>query len=438
MIKRYLGNKQEVLGPLMDVVQQHAGEGQHVVDLFSGSLTVSLALKAHGYRVTANDINLLSSIIGQAFLEPSTVPSADTSVIPVAMRDDLRRQAVHTLRDSALNQDFWLSIEAGLHSEVVSLLMLVQWLASVTPADLAPKFRRTDFFDTYCEEGRNAAFISSRGTEGRRRFFSPENATRIDNALSQIREWSQADVLQPAVLAYLLSAVMRATEKVSNTQGTYHDFPRDRWDPRALQPMNLRPLPTDPMLSSVKGHRVGREEDSRTFIKTVDEHAVLYLDPPYNFRQYSAYYFLLNVMCRYPTIPDLDDYFKGVKYVRGQNPEDDFTSTFCKSSRFINDMGHLMESARCETVVVSYYTGRNHWSSFDSGRDDTGLNLLQSLMTGSMFTPGTFEAFEVDRLNYASYGGYKARTVQELILVAKKRGVSGRERSADGGVSEVA
>jgi adenine-specific DNA-methyltransferase len=436
MIQRYIGNKGKVLAPLLDVFSQHAEPGDHVVDLFSGSLTVSMAMKAAGYRVSANDTNLLSKIIGEAFLAPSTVPEADTGLLPAAHRDRLLREARHRV---TVTDGFDLSVVAGLTDGAAALSALVAWLAEVSPADLPVEAIRSDFFDTYTEDGAHSRFTSLRGTTGRRRFFSGQNAVRIDVALAQIRLWARSGLLTESVKAYLLASLMRAVEKVANTQGTFHDFPRDRWDQRALRPMRLEGLPTDPMLSSVTGHRVGKAEDSLDFVKTVAPHRVLYLDPPYNFRQYSAYYFLLNLLCRYPDIVDLDDYFAKVTYVRGQNPEDDFVSTFCKPSTFLADMGAVMRDADAETVVVSYYTGRNHWSKFDQGRDDTGLHLLRDLMTGSMFTSNTFRAFEVDRLNYASYGGYKARTVQELILVAKKRKDGGDSRgSVDGGVPEVA
>ena len=421
MINRYLGNKNEVILPLLKVIGQHADQGDHVVDLFSGSLTVSMALKDAGYRVTANDVNLLSHTIGAAFVEPSSLPLADTSVVPRREHATLRREAEAILSGTRSRIGFTKTVHAGLRSDAVALIVLVLWLNRVQSCDLPKRHRRTDFFDTYCEDGANSAFTSSRGTSGRRRFFSPQNAERIDAVLNQLRLWVERRTVDPTVIAYLLSCVMRATEKVANTQGTFHDFPRKTWDSRALKPIQLLPMPTDPMLSQIGGHRVGKEQDSRDFIKSVDAHSVLYLDPPYNFRQYSAYYFLLNLISRYPYISDVDDYFSKVKYVRGQNPDDDFNSTFCKASRFIDDMGDVMNSADCETVVVSYYTGRNHWSSFDADRDDTGFNLLRELMTGSMFDTGSFRALELDRRNYASYGGYKARTVKELILVARKR-----------------
>ncbi|MEV7873180.1 DNA adenine methylase [Microbacterium sp. NPDC089188] len=435
MIQRYLGNKTRYLEHLLTTFRAHAEEGAHVVDLFSGSLSVSLAMKEAGYRVSANDANLLSNIIGEAFLVPTGVPEADLALIPERARGACFREAQAVVLSE---RGFAVTRAAGQQHLATRLVALTLWLNMVEQSDLAPRYRRTDFFDTYTEEGKNSGYTSSRGRSGRRRFFSSSNGKRIDVALGQVRLWSRSGAISPPVEAYLLATLMRAVERVANTQGTFHDFPRETWDARALTPLRVEAASTDPMVSPVAGHRVGREEDSREFVKTVDPHAILYLDPPYNFRQYSAYYFLLNLVCRYPSITDLDDYFSKVTFVRGQNPEDDFTSSFCSSKMFLSDMGAVMRDAQADTVVVSYYTGANHWSKFNSDRNDTGLELLRGLMTGTMFEPESFTALEVERKNYASYGGYKARTVQELILVAKKRRQSGAARTVDGRVSEVA
>lgn len=435
MIQRYLGNKTRYLANLLSTFREHAEAGDHVVDLFSGSLSVSLAMKEAGYRVSANDANLLSNIIGEAFLVPTNVPDADIALIPERAREACLQEAQTVVLS---RHSFAATRAAGQQHLATRLGALAVWLNVVEPSDLTPRFRRTDFFDTYTEEGANSYYTSSRGRSGRRRFFSGANGKRIDTALGQVRQWSRSGAISRSVEAYLLASLMRAVERVANTQGTFHDFPRETWDARALTSFRVEVASTDPMISAVEGHRVGQEEDSREFVKELDPHAVLYLDPPYNFRQYSAYYFLLNLVCRYPRISDLDGYFSKVTFVRGQNPDDDFTSSFCSSKTFLSDMGAVMRDAHAETVVVSYYTGANHWSKFNSDRNDTGLELLRDLMTGTMFEPESFTALEVERKNYASYGGYKARTVQELILVAKKRRQSGAARTVDGRVSEVA
>ena len=128
MIQRYLGNKGKVLGPLLNVFSQNAGPGDHVVDLFSGSLTVSMAMKAAGYRVSANDANLLSRVIGEAFLAPSTVPESDMSVLPTEHRSRLLREAHERV---GTTDGFQASVAAGLTHEAASLVALAGgWMKS--------------------------------------------------------------------------------------------------------------------------------------------------------------------------------------------------------------------------------------------------------------------------------------------------------------------
>src|SRR5712675_2396750 len=45
--------------------------------------------------------------------------------------------------------------------------------------------------------------------------------------------------LSHQMLDTCLAVVCHAVEKVANTQGTYHDFPRTTWDSRALKPLTL-------------------------------------------------------------------------------------------------------------------------------------------------------------------------------------------------------
>jgi len=423
VLARYLGSKQAMLAPLVATIASHCEPGAHVVDAFSGSLAVSLALKQAGYRVTANDVNLFSAVLGEAYLLPSAPPPCDACEI-VGGRRAARLLSGVQAATKALegNPGFAFLANDEWRSHYENFLVLQQHLLRVRPQDLPTVHRRTHFFDAYCEEGKHSAFVSTRGARGRRRFFTPANARRIDLAINSIRMWHRDGVTDAQTHALLVSSLMRAVEKVSNTQGTYHDFPRSLWDSRALAPLTFESLPLDGVIGGVGGHRVGRERDSLDFIKEVDQHQVLYLDPPYNFRQYTAYYFLPNVLCRYPDMDDPDEYFAGLRYVRGQRPDDDFTSTFCKPAKFIDEMRTLIRRAQCQTVVVSYFTGRNHWSAFDSGPDDTGRRRLSEMLSEAMFEPGSLSVIEIPRRNYASYGGFTARTVNELLLVAQKVG----------------
>lgn len=420
MISRYLGNKQSLMSPILRVIGDYARAGDHVVDAFSGSLSVSMGLKAAGYQVTANDINLFSSVLGEAYLVPTELPAFDiNAAIPFSSRSSLRSaarpRAAEILRDPAYRSIASDLVERGL----TDLLLMLEYLNEADSSRLPAAYNRSDFFDAYCEEGAYSGFTSSRGSTGNRRFFTPSNAVRIDAVLNHLRYWNRQGTVSGSALAILLAATLRSIEKVANTQGTYHDFPRSGWDSRALQKLELQVPDLRMIYAGTERHRVGREQDTLDFIRSVDRHSVLYLDPPYNFRQYSAYYFLLNVVCRYVDLDDPDAYFGKLTFVRGQNPEDDFASSFCKASRFIDDMRTLIERADCDAVVISYFDGRNHWNKFDSEPNQAGQLLLEQLLSEPMFEAGSQATVAVQRRNYASYGGYTARDVSELILSAR-------------------
>jgi hypothetical protein len=84
-------------------------------------------------------------------------------------------------------------------------------------------------------------------------------------------------------------------------------------------------------------------------------------------------------------------------------------------------MRNLLVASNADTVLVSYFTGKNHWSDFDSERSNAGLELLSELLQEDTFVPGSLTITEIQRKNYASYGGYRARDVHELLLLADRK-----------------
>lgn len=418
LLSRYLGNKAALLDAILDMTAKRCMTGDRVLDIFAGSLAVSMAYKAAGYSVTANDVNGLSAAFGRAYLEPTSIAEFPLdSLVSKRRAAVLRMEAQAQLRSLVGRPGFeFLDGEAD-RIRYRDLVATLRHLQLVEDDEIAGPYCRTDFFDAYCPEGRYSAFKSSRGSTGRRRFLTAENAHRLDLILSQLRAWRAAALLPEAAHWLCLSVTCHALEKVANTQGTYHDFPRDIWDSRAFKPLTLQPPALDGVLGGAGGHLIGNE-DSSTFVSHAGHHRLMYVDPPYNFRQYTAYYFLPNVVCRYPDLEDPETYFAQLAYVRGQNPDDDFSSDFCSAGKFIPAMRSLLAQADVDSVLVSYFTGKNHWSSFDSGRDDTGLKELSTLLTSELFVADSLFVREVQRKNYASYGGYRARDVHELLLLA--------------------
>lgn len=419
MLNRYLGNKNSLLPDILEAVSEHAKPGARVGDFLAGSMTVSLALKAEGYNVVSNDINLFSTTFGRAYIVNSKIPAVRIhELIPKCAYQNCRSKATKWV-SSLRGQDGFLFLEkASQRRRYTDLLTVLIHLETASDSEVPTGWRRSDIYDTYCELGRNSHFESSRGRKGNRRFFSPENAFQIDTALSLIRYWLKNELISDVLYRVLISSLIRATEKVSNTQGTYHDFPREKYDSRSMSKLSFEAMPFDAVLLG-GNHLVGDAEDSLEFALRTPPVDVLYLDPPYNFRQYTSYYFLPNMLAGYCEISCLDEYFSEVQYVRGQNMRDDFDSPFCKKSQFIPSLKTLISRSRTDVVVLSYFNGRNHWNNFKSECNGQGLNELTSLFSGELFEQNSLDIRPIQRLNYQSYGGHTAKTIDEYLFVAR-------------------
>lgn len=419
MLQRYLGNKSSLTPEIIEIVGSVAAPGSRVCDAFAGSLAVSFALKKAGYIVSANDINLLSWVYGTAFLAASTLPA-----IPVAEMFGKRAAEV---RASGYHAQSAFGASVSKWDGVVSAETVADWAGVVSflyapysQTDIPRKARRADFYEHYCEEGAKSSFQSSRGSTGNRRFLSPSNAAALDRAMSRLRFWTQSGYLTDQARCILTAVVLDSVEKVANIQGTYHDFPRDFYDPRALKSIVAVLPDAENFTSGPPAEQVGKAQDSLEFVKTVRPHDVLYLDPPYNFRQYTSYYFLPNLIAEYPDISDLDAYFSEIQFVRGQNMKSEFSSTFCSSTGFLPSLATLVDSSPCDYVVLSYFNGKNHWNSFKSGTCNRGQEELEKFFASDLFEPNSVSLVPVSRLNYQSYGGHRALEVSEYLFLAKK------------------
>lgn len=419
MIQRYLGNKNSIADHILHEVGRFCQPGDIVCDIFSGTISMSMALKRSGYRVVSNDISIFSYHYANCYLRNNTIPAFDLGLLGINSADyeNIAQEVIEKKKDEI---GFSFLRNQHLYELYKNLVIVLIYLERIETSDIAKKFQARYIYNTYTEEGKNSYFRSLRGTEGHRRFFTPANGKRIDNILNKIREWNDYHLLSEVQYSLLISILCESIEKISNTQGTYHDFQRELYDERALHDLTLRIPPFDDVVSTQNAHIIGRAQDSLNFIKEVPEHKLLYLDPPYNFRQYTSYYFMLNLICNYCTIKNLNKYFKNVKFVRGQNMDDDFDSTFCKSDKFIESLHQLISDARTQYVIMSYYDGRNHENK-GTHRKDNGIAAIVDLFESDMFKAGSFEQLAFERTNYQSFQGHTADKCNEYLFIAEKR-----------------
>ena len=172
-----------------------------------------------------------------------------------------------------------------------------------------------------------------------RRYFTTENAAKIDAVRLRIREWSEQGLLSSAEETLLLADLLSATNRVANIAGTYGCFMR-KWQRKALGPVslisrNLTEFQADVSMSMVDAGDI-----------SVGSRDIVYLDPPYTKRQYAAYYHLLE------TIVIGDQPF--VSGVAGLRPWKSKSSPFCYKTKALNAIASLVGGLQAERVYLSY------------------------------------------------------------------------------------
>jgi len=165
-------------------------------------------------------------------------------------------------------------------------------------------------------------------------YFTLENARKIGAIREKIEEISVNEDEKNALITSLIYAV----DKVANTVGHYDAF-RKKLD--TVNPLML-------LLPSIKGENNSNNEihceDANQLIKKISSD-VLYIDPPYNSRQYCDAYHLLENLARWDK-PDV--YGVAKKMDRGH-----LKSDYCLKSA-TKAFAELIRYAKCKHILVSY------------------------------------------------------------------------------------
>ena len=125
-----------------------------------------------------------------------------------------------------------------------------------------------------------------------RQFFTTENAKRIGAAWAEIIRWNQRGWLSDSERKYAIASLLNSADACANTAGTYYAYLKD-WHRKALKQFSMRWLPIEPGL--VAGIALQGDALQCLINKSFD---LLYLDPPYNARDYSRYYHLPETLAK--------------------------------------------------------------------------------------------------------------------------------------------
>ena len=133
----------------------------------------------------------------------------------------------------------------------------------------------------------------SESGDQKRMFFSVENANRIDGMRMKLEE------IKPTITEneyyFLLASIIVSADKCANVPAIYGSFLKE-YKKTAVNPIKLEPIHTKTGI--IKNNRAF-QLDCVEFADKMGAVDFVYLDPPYNERQYSKNYHVLNYIARY-------------------------------------------------------------------------------------------------------------------------------------------
>lgn len=176
------------------------------------------------------------------------------------------------------------------------------------------------------------------GGKANRLYFSSDNGQKIDAVRIQIEEWKNNKTINDEQYYFLLASLLESTDKIANTASVYGAYLKH------LKKTAQKKLVIEPALfiNTKNKHKV-YNTDSNKLIKKISGD-ILYLDPPYNARQYGANYHLLNTIARYDNfIP------QGKTGLRTYNK-----SEYCSKNKVLESFESLISNAKFEFILLSY------------------------------------------------------------------------------------
>lgn len=290
----YIGSKYSLL-PFIDKHYTKIADGSErtFCDLFAGTGAVGRYFKSKGLRVIANDIQYYSYVLNKAYLEINKPPAF------AALRKEFRTEMASSLQMTPL----------------ASVLAFINNLPN-----------KRGFITKHYSPVAN------------RLYYTQENAEKADAIRQAVKRWRSRDIISEREYFYILCSLLEAIDQVANTASVYGAYLK-KFKDSAKRKLLLKPLE---LSNHVKGCKV-YNEDANQLIERI-KCDVLYLDPPYNHRQYGANYHVLETIAA-------DDKPK----VRGITGMRDYEgSMYCRRKSAKAALEHLVGTARSRHIFVSY------------------------------------------------------------------------------------
>ncbi|NQU82409.1 MAG: DNA adenine methylase [Parcubacteria group bacterium] len=297
----YIGSKLSLLGFLEESINKVVDKNCNTFcDLFAGTGIVGRYFKKKGFSVIANDIQYYSYVLNRHYIGNHKELTFTK----------LSKQ-IPELQNKEIDQRGAIVCDYLTNSKSVKGFI----------------------YKNYCLGG-------TKNRKIQRLYFSDENGMRCDAIRQKIEEWKNHSLINNDEYYFLLATLLESIDRYANTTSVYGAFLK-KLKTSALKSLVLRPAE---LIINDQEHQVFNK-DINVIVKEVNGD-VLYLDPPYNQRQYATNYHILETIAKYdnPTI-------NGKTGLRNY---EDQKSIYCSRPKVKEAFKDLILQAKVKYIFLSY------------------------------------------------------------------------------------
>lgn len=303
---RFIGCKENLLEFIETFIKEKDIKGNTFCDLFAGTASVAKHFKKLGYKIISSDILHFSYVLQKVYIEQNEYPKFSKL---------LKHLNINPVEETLFTTDSQNAKE------------IIKYLNNLNGTE-------SFIYKNYCPEGTsNQAYI--------RKYFTAENSKKIDAIREKIEEWKKLNLLSEQEYYFLLCSLIEAVPFVANISGTYSAFLKE-WDRRAFKKLTLE---VPEIIQSNEIHKVFDSNglDVLNQVKNID---ILYLDPPYNERQYAPNYHILETIAKWDN--------PHIKGITGMRPYDKQKSAFCNPKTAVKALGEILKKGNFRHLLLSY------------------------------------------------------------------------------------
>jgi len=297
----YIGSKLSLLEFLEESINKVVDKNcDTFCDLFAGTGIVGSYFKRKGYKIIANDIQYYSYVLNRHYIGNHK----ELSFLKLTKEiSDLKNIEVKNRKKFVCD---YLSNLKGVKGFI---------------------------YKNYCLGG-------TKGKEEPRQYFSDENGMRCDVIRQKIENWKEQNLISDDEYYFLITSLVESIDKYANTASVYGAFLK-KLKKTAQNSLILKPAE---IIINDQDHEVFNEDINEIAGKVKGD--ILYLDPPYNQRQYATNYHMLETIAKYDN-PKIHGK-TGLREYQNQK------SLYCSRTQAKKAFNDLILKAKAKYIFLSY------------------------------------------------------------------------------------